>query len=273
MSPARRSAVLLKWYDAHGRSLPWRGTRDPYRILVSEIMSQQTQLSRVIERYPRFLQRFPTVDDLAAATMGEVLKEWSGLGYNRRARNLHLSAIDVVDNGWPTTVEGLSGLPGIGPYTAAAVGSICFDRAAPAVDTNLRRVLGRWHGSPLSDAEARGYAEPLIDQERPGDWNQAVMDLGGQLCTPQDPMCDACPVARWCIDATVYRAPRPQGPFAGSRREARGAVVRLLIEGPLNLDQLAAASGLERPRIAAAARILIDEGLITADGDNFTLAS
>lgn len=272
MTGPRRVDALLAWFDAHGRALPWRETRDPYRILISEVMSQQTQIDRVLERYPRFLARFPNVEDLAAASALDVLAEWSGLGYNRRALSLHRCAIELTHNGWPNTVEGLAALPGVGPYTAAAVASICFDRVAPAVDTNLRRVLGRWNGASLTDAEARGFAEPLIDESRPGDWNQAVMDLGAGICTPRNPDCAACPVERWCVDASVYLAPRRQGEFAGSSRQARGAVIRLLIEGPADLDRMGTASGLDRERLASACRALCDEGLVESRGEEFYIA-
>ena len=239
--------------------------------MVSELMLQQTQVDRVIDRFPRFLERFPTVEDLARASLAEVLTEWSGLGYNRRAANLHRAAELVSAGSWPEDLEGLMALPGVGPYTAAAIGSICFNIPAPAIDTNLRRVLSRWHGVPLTNSEAREYAAPLIDPERPGDWNQALMDLSAAICTVRDPACDVCSAEGWCADASIYLAPKSQGPFAGSTREARGAVVRLLIDGAQTLEELATASDLDTERMAAACDALAGEGLIESAGDQYRL--
>ena len=268
-----RNPALLSWYDSAKQPFPWRATQDPYRILISEVMSQQTQIQRVVERWSRFLERFPTVEDLAVASLADVLEEWSGLGYNRRARSLHECAKRVADTGWPDTVEGLQALPGIGPYTAAAVVSICFSQPTPAIDTNLRRVLSRWHGSPLTDREARAYAEPLIDRDRPGDWNQAVMEIGGSLCTPRDPACHDCPVEEWCADASVYVAPRPQGVFEGSTRQARGTLVRELISGPATIDEISARSGVHPDRLKQASAALMAEGLVTQDNTSLSLAA
>lgn len=222
-----RNEALLRWYRANKRDLPWRDVGDPYATLVSEVMLQQTQVDRVIPRYETFMARFPTVHDLADASRIAVLEEWSGLGYNSRAVRLHEAAAIVSEHGWP---EDLTTLPGIGPYTAAAVGSMAMGRAEPAVDTNLKRVISRWVGQPLDGRELQDAAELLVGDPA-GDWNQALMDLGSSLCTPRNPSCDACPVAEHCTDSTVYSPPRRQGTFAGSRRELRGAIVRAHVGG------------------------------------------
>lgn len=198
-------ARLLAWYDAHKRDLPFRGTRDPYRVWVSEIMLQQTRAQTVIPYYQRFLQRFPDVQALAQAQEEEVLKLWEGLGYYSRARMLHKTAGIVAQSGFPTTEQGLRELPGIGPYTAAAIASIAFGQPAPAIDGNLTRVLARLYHIeenvriPSVARQLRRYGENLMPPDRPGDMNQALMDLGATLCVPGTPECDQCPLSQLCV--------------------------------------------------------------------------
>jgi A/G-specific adenine glycosylase len=272
VSTSNRRARLLAWYDVHRRDLPWRHTSDPYPILVSEIMLQQTQAGRVVPRYERFLARFPTVEALATASVADVLDEWSGLGYNRRAMNLRAAAEQVAAGGWPRSVEGLQVLPGVGPYTAAAVASFAFGVPVAAVDTNLRRVLSRWQGVALGGRRLREAAAAELDRDRPSDWNQALMDLGSMVCTPSTPDCGRCPVDDWCADPTVVTRARPQGRFEGSTRQARGAVVRALVEsGSLDAAGLADVSGLARERVEAAAQALVTEGLVVERSGSFTL--
>jgi A/G-specific adenine glycosylase len=192
---------LLAWYDAHARTLPWRESRDPYRVWLSEIMLQQTRVAAVIERYHEFLRRFPTVERLAAAREPSVLAAWSGLGYYQRARMLHVAAKVIVQQlggRFPTTVEGWRALPGIGHYTAAAIASIAFGEAVAVVDGNVRRVLQRVSGRRPAGEELWRVAEELLDRERPGDSNQAMMELGATLCTPRAPACLTCPVMKLC---------------------------------------------------------------------------
>src|SRR6202166_235830 len=187
--------ALLRWYDVHHRDLPWRGTRDPYRIWLSEIMLQQTRVVAVLEHYRMFLERFPSVQTLADAPEDEVLAAWSGLGYYRRARMLHQCAIELAQNHggrFPQTSEGLAALPGIGRYTSAAIASIAFAEAIAVVDGNVERVLQRILGSVLCDREVWEKAENLLDRERPGDFNQAMMELGATVCTPRAPACLTC---------------------------------------------------------------------------------
>jgi A/G-specific adenine glycosylase len=193
-------------------------------------MLQQTQVGRAITRFERFVSRWPTVDDLATATNDEVLAEWSGLGYNSRALRLRDAAKIVSTTGWPRTISGLTALPGVGPYTAAAVASIAFDERVAAVDTNLKRVISRWRGESLDAAALQSAAEDELGDPA-GDWNQALMDLGSQLCTVRSPSCDECPVASWCADPTIYEPPPTQPPFSGSNRQLRGALVKAHLSG------------------------------------------
>lgn len=201
-----RSAIrskLLSWYDANRRDLPWRQTSDPYRIWISEIMLQQTRVGAVLDHYRRFLERFPTVDTLAQAREQSVLAAWSGLGYYRRARNLHAAAKVVaseMDGQFPRTAAGLLELPGIGRYTSAAIASIAFQEPKAVVDGNVERVLARVTGNEkLSERETWDLAESLLSHERPGDFNQAMMELGATVCLPQNPKCLACPVINYCV--------------------------------------------------------------------------
>jgi A/G-specific adenine glycosylase len=198
---------LLAWYGRHQRPLPWRRTRDPYAILVSEIMLQQTQVARVEDYWTRFLGRYPTVEDLAAASADAVYESWAGLGYYARARNLHAAAKQVVrdhDGAFPSEPDRLRTLPGIGRYTAAAVASIAFGADVGTVDTNVARVLGRvfrLRGATKSAARTRRtwqLVDSLVPRGRAGDWNQALMDLGATICTARAPRCPACPVRTAC---------------------------------------------------------------------------
>ena len=191
----------LAWYDLHRRDLPWRASRDPYRVWLSEIMLQQTRVAAVIEHYREFLLRFPTVEKLAAAREASVLAVWSGLGYYRRARMLHAAAKVIVgEHGgkFPDTEERLRALPGIGRYTAAAIASIAFDEPVAVVDGNVERVLQRVAGKRLAGEELWTAANHLLDAKRPGDFNQAMMELGAVICTPRAPACLTCPVVELC---------------------------------------------------------------------------
>ncbi len=206
---------LLAWYDAHARDLPWRRDSDPYRVWVSEIMLQQTRVAAVIEHYRQFLRRFPTVRKLAAAREASVLAAWSGLGYYRRARMLHAAAKVVarkLGGKFPASADGWRDLPGIGRYTAAAIASIAFGEAVAVVDGNVERVLQRVSGQCLAGEKLWQAAEELLDRDRPGDFNQAMMELGATVCTPRSPACLACPVVEMCAT---------RGEMAGLRKVAR----------------------------------------------------
>jgi A/G-specific adenine glycosylase len=205
LDPKSFARSLLRWYGAHHRELPWRGERDSYRGWISEVMLQQTRVAVVVERYSRFLRLFPTIKKLAGAELAAVLAAWSGLGYYRRARALHQAArILANEHGskLPRSVEQLRRLPGIGRYTASAIASIAFGEPVASVDSNVERVLTRLHGRAPTDYLAAATA--LFDRKRPGDFNQAMMELGATICLPGRPLCPQCPVRRFC---------RAQGPL------------------------------------------------------------
>ena len=200
---------LLSWYDGNRRDLPWRKTRDPYRIWVSEIMLQQTRVGAVLPKYERFLRRFASVQQLAAARESTVLTEWSGLGYYRRARNLHAAAKLVSRAGkFPQSSEAWRTLPGIGRYTAAAIASIGFNEAVAVLDGNVERVLRRLFNRTCSGEPAWKAAAALLDPLRPGDFNQAMMELGATVCLPGEPNCAGCPISIFCRTRGPGRAVR-----------------------------------------------------------------
>jgi A/G-specific adenine glycosylase len=211
-------AELLSWFDEHGRDLPWRHTRDPYAVLVSEVMLQQTQVARVVPRYLAWLERWPTVESLARAAPADVIREWQGLGYNRRGLNLHRAARAVADGGWP---DDLTALPGVGPYTAAAVRNFALGEAVLPVDTNVRRV-GERTGWAFSPAAA-----------------QALMDLGATVCLARVPRCGDCPLAARCPSrGRRYEPLRRQSRFEGSFRQRRAQALRAVAEQAREADQL-----------------------------------
>jgi A/G-specific adenine glycosylase len=234
--PRTRTTVrraLLDWYAASHRDFPWRGTTDPYAVLVSEVMLQQTQASRVAARFPHFMARFPTVNALAAAPVAQVLAEWSGLGYNRRALSLQQVAATVAADGWPRDVAGLEALPGVGPYTARAVASLAFGIPVGVVDTNVRRWLLRRFGGPDVPRRLQALADELAGPGRNGDvaaWTHATMEFGAAICRSRAPRCDSCPIAHACPSrGLAMTVPVPRQPaLLGSDRAFRGAILRLL---------------------------------------------
>jgi A/G-specific adenine glycosylase len=238
---------LLTWFDSHARDLPWRQNSDPYRIWVSEIMLQQTRVTAVLDYYARFLTLFPSVTVLAQAKEPEVLAAWSGLGYYRRARMMHQAAKVVVHEHhgiFPRTAEELRKLPGIGEYTSSAIASIAFGEPVAVVDGNVERVLLRIFPeaeSPVPHAKwFRDRAANLLDTQRPGDFNQAMMELGATICLPQRPLCLHCPVQRFCKTRGEHQAPPPkkmrnrQIAYALLRRDRPGATQVLLYQRPLS---------------------------------------
>jgi len=231
--------ALLDWYALEGRDLPWRRTRDPYAILVSEVMLQQTQVERIIPRYLRWLERWPTAESLAAAPRSEVIREWQGLGYNRRAVNLHRAAERIAESGWP---DDLTELPGVGRYTADAVARFAMEADVLPVDVNVARVLERT-GGRFGAASA-----------------QALMDLGATVCLARVPRCGACPLAEKCPSrGRRYEPLRKQGRFEGSFRQLRAQTLRLVAE------RARPAADLDREAVAALARdglVRLDDGLV-----------
>jgi len=258
--------AILAWYAAVRRDLPWRRTRDPYRILVSEVMLQQTQVVRVVPYYEAWLERFPTAAALAAAPAADVLRMWSGLGYNRRALALQAACAVVAREGWPRTVEGLQALPGVGPYTAAAVASFAFGVQAAAVDTNVRRVIERLDRRGRRPPELARRAAAIVPDGRAADWNQALMELGATVCTARAPACEACPAAscrshgRPQIAPTARRAAGERVRFEETDRYVRGRVVAALVAGE------APPGGIEPERLERALAGLERDGLVVRDG-------
>ena len=269
------SERLRAWYRPRRRAFPWRRTRDPYAILVSEVMLQQTQAARVAPSFERFLATFPTLGSLAAASRGDVVRAWNGLGYNRRAVALSEAAREISrDHGGrvPSDLGRLRTLPGVGPYTAAAVASLAFGAPVPALDTNVRRVVARVRSGvdtdDLSRTETLELAEAWLDRDDPGAWNQALMDLGREVCRPR-PRCDACPLAGGCRFLAAGASPggsrSRQGRFEGSPRQVRGAIVRVLRDrSPVTIGGLITRTGFEPERVRNAVRDLHREGLILA---------
>jgi A/G-specific adenine glycosylase len=257
---------VLAWFAEAGRDLPWRATRDPYRVLVAEVLAQQTQAARAAAAWPRFLERFPDTAALAAAAPAEVLRAWQGLGYNRRALALRRTAQAVVERGgWPGTIDELAALPGIGPYTARAVACFAFEQRIAPVDTNVARVLARsLAGTDPADLtpaarqrladqalppDAEGPPAPEGRSRRAWAWSSALMDVGALHCRPR-PRCAGCPLeltCRWRALGAAAPPPRPraQAPFATSDRRWRGAVVRALAAAPDGLERAALADQVE----------------------------
>jgi len=280
-------AAIETWGTADGTSrrpeLPWRGTRDPWAVLVSETLAQQTQLARVVPAYHRFLLAFPTPGACAAAPLGDVLRAWEGLGYNRRAKHLHAAARAVVERHGgvvPDDLAALLALPGVGPYTARAVLAFAFDRDVGVVDTNAGRVIARSvAGRPVAPAEAQALVDAMVPAGRGWSFGQALLDLGATVCTSRDPRCAACPVRRRCRWAASGRtAPDPargsagvsvpQSRFAGSDRQGRGRLVDALRAAPVPAGELADAAGWpdDPARARRVADALVDEGLAVRDG-------
>lgn len=293
-------AALLAWFGAEQVALPWRQGRTPYAVLVSEFMLQQTQRERVAPKFEAFLQRFPDLRSLADASTADVIRGWSGLGYNNRAVRLQQVARRLVsaNTPLPRDVAALRSLPGVGEYTAQAISCFAYDEPVTCIDTNIRRVLGRIFAGAeeQSKAEIAALAERALVRERAADWNAALMDLGALICRARTPLCPRCPVASWCaaraagelsdraelsrvaerrvLYRSARRPRRPEPPFSASDRYLRGRIVAVLRELPdgasLPLEELALrATGMALPpqteRVEALACRLRRDGLIVAD--------
>ncbi|HVX21812.1 MAG TPA: A/G-specific adenine glycosylase [Acidimicrobiales bacterium] len=281
--------AVVRWGSANRRDLPWRATRDPWLVLVSEVMLQQTQADRVVGPYRRFVDRFPTAAACAAAGPAEVVRAWDGLGYNRRAVFLHRAAAAVVerhDGRIPADLDALLALPGIGAYTARAVLVFAFEADVGVVDTNVARLLARAvAGRPLRPAEAQELADRLVPTGRSWELNQSLFDLGARHCRSRRPDCAGCPLDRRCAwAATGWATPdpavgsaatsRPQSRFQGSDRQGRGRLVAALRRDPVAADRLAAAAGWpdDPARSALVADALVADGLARWSGGRLHLA-
>jgi len=297
------STRLLAHYRRTARDLPWRRTHDPYEVLVSEVMLQQTQAARVTPAFDRFVRRFPTLEALAAAPLGAVLREWSGLGYNRRARDLHRIA-RASPNGLPKTVAELDALPGIGAYTAGAIAAFAFGQRVPFADTNIRRVLGRvFLGRPGTNQEAIELDARAMPKRSSDQWHHALMDLGATICKPRAPLCDACPLNADCRYARGHagtaasllrgaaggplrrgarqreakgtaavrhqeRRLRPAA-YQDTDRRIRGAIVKALTQRDLTIRALDKQIGDER--VGRLTEALVADGLIERAGARYRL--
>jgi A/G-specific adenine glycosylase len=279
---ALNPGALLAWFEEHRRDLPWRATRDPWAVLVSEVMLQQTQAPRVIPKWHAFLERFPDPATCAAAPAGAVIEAWAGLGYNRRGLALHRCAQAVVaEHGGrlPDDLPGLVALPGIGPYTARAVLAFAHEQDVAVLDTHVARLVARQAGRRFTPKEAQAAADVLVPVGEGWAWNQAVLDLGAMVCRSRSPRCDACPVSSTCAwrgegpDPAVGSAgvSTPQSRFEGSDRQGRGRLVDALRLGPVR--DLATATGWpdDPDRAARVAATLVADGLAVRDGDRLRL--
>jgi A/G-specific adenine glycosylase len=281
--------ALLTWSARERRDLPWRRTRDAWAVLVSEMMLQQTQVARVVPRYHAFLARFPTPDVCARAARADVIREWNGLGYNRRAVHLHDAARAIVDRHGgelPDDIDALRALPGVGAYTARAILAFAFERPVGVVEVNSARVLARaFSGRRLTAREAQDLADAVVPAGRAWDWNQAMLDLGATICTKRTPRCEGCPIRVSCAWARRQRSmPDPavgtagsgghQSAFAGSDREGRGRLVSALRRAPVSLADAAAVSGWpdDPPRVGRVLDGLVEDGLVMVTDGMLTLA-
>lgn len=278
MDVAALQEDLLAWYRAEKRELPWRNTTDPYKILVAEIMLQQTQVSRVVPKYEAFLERFPDLAALAAAPLADVLRAWDGLGYNRRAKYLKQAAEMIVnefDGVFPEDVDALQELPGVGEYTANAVASFAFNNGGPVFDTNVRRVLYRFHGK-AGDDELKAFHASIFPDGHAREWNNAVMELGSEVCVDGTPHCSDCP---WREECTAWARKdfatpdiQSQSRFAGSWRYYRSHLLKLLMDGPSAVDIVR--DELELPEeydFQELVAELVDEDLVVQDEDTLRL--
>jgi A/G-specific adenine glycosylase len=278
----RIAVALLKWGSDTLRDLPWRRTRNPWHVLVSEVMLQQTSVARVLPKFEAFINEFPTPHDLASAPLGDALRLWSGLGYPRRCRNLREAARILHEefNGeFPESVDVLLTLPGVGQYTSRAVLAFAFERDVAVVDTNVSRVLSRLEGRALKAIELQVLADSFVPQGLGWEWNQVMMDFGARHCTARQPQCAQCPLRRLCVwkGEGVDPAPasagasKPQGRFEGSDRQARGRALRAVADGVTTLAALTKTMGVEEDRARSLVTALVDEGLLVRSGKRFTL--
>lgn len=238
----RLRSRLLDWYDENKRDLPWRQTRDPYGVWISEVMLQQTTVGVVVPYYERWMRRFPSVQSLAASSEQDVLAIWQGLGYYRRAKNVRKAAVQILaDGGFPTSFEGWIRIPGVGAYTAGAICAICLGHETPAIDGNVQRVYSRLHadGTYGSNKSCQTWAAGIVAGERPGDLIQALMELGSEVCRPRDPFCGTCPLRRECVakkqgDQLAYPPRKPRREM----KHVESVIVVPVFEGKFGVRQI-----------------------------------
>lgn len=280
----RIATGLIEWGSGSLRDLPWRRTNNAWRVLVSEVMLQQTSVARVLPKYEAFLEAFPTARSLAQAPLGDALQLWSGLGYPRRCRNLR-NAATVIDQQYagemPDSLEELLALPGIGQYTARAVLAFAHRADVAVVDVNVSRVLSRLQGEPMKAKALQVFADELVPQGLGWEWNQVMMDFGARHCTVRNPKCDECPVKKQCKWAGVGDDPapasagasKPQARFEGSDRQARGKAMRAVGDGARSADEVIEAMGLDASTERAHQLIdnLVSEGLLIRSGKKLRL--
>ena len=274
----------MVWGAEHLRDLPWRRTRNPWFVLVAEVMLQQTQIDRVLSKWPAFLEEFPTATSCALAPTSEVVKQWEGMGFNRRAVLLHQAAKSIKDNHGgevPLEIDELLLLPGVGPYTARAILAFAYEQDSAVVDTNVGRVLARWTGHRLKPAEAQELADRSVPLGEGGAWNQAVLDFGSMVCRSKNPKCEKCPIHSSCSWQGIGVDPAKgsagvsgtQSRFEGSDRQGRGKLVAALRKKPIKKSELAEIMGwpLDPKRAERVASTVISDGLATSEGDTLSL--
>lgn len=279
---------MLQWGLPQLRNMPWRDTQDPWHVLVSEVMLQQTHVPRVLPRFERFVALFPTPRACAAAPLADMLVEWQGMGYPRRCKNLQLAAqmmVDRFDDEVPRTLDELLELPGVGPYTARAVLTFAFDADVAVVDTNVARVLARISGKVLSAGASQEMADAWLPIGFSRDWNQVIMDFGATVCTARKAHCASCPVFEQCawkggvgnkIDPAKASAftSKPQAKFAGSDRQARGKLMKALTVSGVTQERLVAVMEVaDEERAMRLARALVKEGLVECSAVGYQLPS
>ena len=280
----RIAAELLAWGSGSLRDLPWRRTRKPWHILVSEVMLQQTSVARVLPKFEIFISEFPTTAAMASAELGDALRLWTGLGYPRRCRNLWEAARVIeseLGGEFPASLDALLALPGVGQYTARAVLAFAYDHDVAVVDTNVSRVLSRLHGRSMTAKELQSHADQLVPRGLGWEWNQVMMDFGARHCTARTPQCATCAVAPFCgwrgigddPAPTSAGASKPQARFEGSDRQARGRAMRAVGDGDVHISEVVAAMQLQHDAERAARLIdaLTAEGLLRCVGDRLSL--
>ena len=280
--------LLLQWGLPQLRNMPWRETQDPWHVLVSEVMLQQTHVPRVLPRFERFVALFPTPRACAAAPLADMLVEWQGMGYPRRCKNLQLAAqmmVDRFDGEVPRTLSELLELPGVGPYTARAVLTFAFDADVAVVDTNVSRVLARVSGTVLNARKAQEMADAWLPVGFSRDWNQVIMDFGATVCTARKAHCEGCPVFAQCVwkggvdnemdpAKTSAFTSKPQAKFAGSDRQARGKLMKALTVSGVSQERLVAVMEItDAERALRLAQALVKEGLVEYSSQGYQLPS